>query len=162
VEPPETEPIGLQLTRVAKVVSRAVDQALERADGSLPQWLVLVSVKRATHGAQRTIAESIGIEDATLTHHLNRMESAGLLTRRRDPRNRRVHLVELTEAGDARFISLLATVVAFDAQLRRDFSVRDLRLLGRLLDHMARNAVPQATRTSTTSATARSHVRPKG
>jgi DNA-binding transcriptional MocR family regulator len=43
---------------------------------------------------QRQIAESIGIQGATLTHHLNAMEADGVVTRRRDPTNRRVHVVE--------------------------------------------------------------------
>ena len=34
------------------------------------------------------------------------MEADGLLTRRRDPANRRVHVVELTAAGDAAFLSV--------------------------------------------------------
>ena len=68
------------------------------------------------------------------------MEAAGLITRRRDPQNRRVHQVHLTESGEALFTSLLATVTAFDAQLRRDFSDRELNVLSRALDRMARNA----------------------
>ena len=41
-------------------------------------WLVLVSLKRQRHGAQRELADAVGIEGPTLTHHLNRMETAGL------------------------------------------------------------------------------------
>jgi MarR family transcriptional regulator for hemolysin len=137
--PPDVEPIGLHLARVAKVVSRAFDDALEAAGGSLPQWLVLVSLKHGAHGAQRAIAESIGIESATLTHHLNRMETAGLIVRRRDPNNRRVHQVELTDAGEATFRRLRLEVARFDARLRQELPARDLAQLGRLLDRMARN-----------------------
>ena len=43
--PPVAEPIGLQVTRTAKLLSRAFDDALAEAGGSLPVWLVLVSVK---------------------------------------------------------------------------------------------------------------------
>ncbi len=42
------------------------------------------------------------------------MESAGLVTRRRDPANRRLHLVELTPAGDALFLRLRDAATAFD------------------------------------------------
>jgi len=63
---------------------RAFDAALAGAGGSLPVWLILLSVKVQRHGAQREIAEAVGIEGPTLTHHLNRMENAGLLTRTRD------------------------------------------------------------------------------
>ena len=42
----------------------------------MPVWLVLVSLKARSHGTQRNLAEAMGIEGPTLTHHLNRMEAA--------------------------------------------------------------------------------------
>ena len=136
---PDTEPIGLLLTRTAKVVSRAFDEALTEAGGSLPTWLVLVSLKGQEHGAQRELAEAVGIEGPTLTHHLNRMEADGLVTRRRDPDNRRVHRVELTDDGEAAFRRLLQTVAAFDARLRAGFSDRELTELRGLLERLPTN-----------------------
>ena len=136
---PEQEPLGLHLARTAKAASRAFDDALVAAGGSLPQWLILVELKSRTHGTQRTIARAIGIEGPTLTHHLNKMEAAGLVTRQRDPENRRVHQVALTDAGEARFSSLLATVVAFDERLRRNLGERDVARLHGLLDRLLDN-----------------------
>ena len=138
---PDAEPIGLLLTRTAKVVSRAFDEALTKADGSLPTWLVLVSLKAQAHGAQRDLAEAVGVEGPTLTHHLNRMEADGLVTRRRDPDNRRVHRVELTGDGEATFQRLLQTVAAFDARLRAGFSERELTALRGQLDRLHVNVV---------------------
>lgn len=137
--PPDHEPIGLHLTRVARAVSRAFDSVLADAGGSLPVWLILVSLKAQTHGAQSEIAAAIGIEGATLTHHLNRMEAAGLVNRRRDPANRRVQQVEITAAGEKLFLALLQRVVAFDRQLRAGLNERDLTQLGRHLDRLAAN-----------------------
>lgn len=137
---PDVEPIGLQLARTAKTVSRAFDDALSHRDGSLPIWLVLVSLKSAEHGAQRDLARAVGIEGPTLTHHLNRMETAGLVTRTRRPDNRRVHDVTLTEAGEATFQELLRTVSEFDEQLRAGFTSRDLATLSRLLERLSTNA----------------------
>ena len=137
---PTTEPIGLELTRTAKAVTRAFDEALAEVGGSLPTWLVLVSLKRGTHRAQRELAAAVGIEGPTLTHHLNRMEAAGLVTRRRDPANRRVHRVELTEAGEATFAHLREAVVAFDERLRRGFTDRRLTALHDSLDRLRTNA----------------------
>ena len=70
-----------------------------RAGGSGPMWLVLISLKTRPRASQRELADAVGIREATLTHHLNAMDTSGLITRRRDPENRRVHLVELTPAG---------------------------------------------------------------
>jgi MarR family transcriptional regulator for hemolysin len=139
VGPPDAEPIGLLLARTAKVVSRAFDDALTEAGGSLPTWLVLVSLNGQEHGAQRELAEAVGIEGPTLTHHLNRMEADGLVTRRRDPDNRRVHRVALTDEGEAAFRRLLRTVAAFDARLRAGFSDRELRALRGVLDRLRTN-----------------------
>ena len=117
--PPAREPVGLVLARTAKVVSRAFDDALVEAGGSLPTWLVLVSLQQGRPAAQRELAEAVGVEGPTLTHHLNRMEAAGLVTRTRDPANRRAHRVELTEAGQDAFRRLVGAVRAFDRRLRR-------------------------------------------
>src|SRR5246127_706506 len=98
---PAHRPLGLHLTRISKTVSRPFDDTLAEAGGSLPVWLVLISLKSRPLASQRELAEAVGIQGATLTHHLDAMESAGLVTRRRDPANRRLHLVELTPAGEA-------------------------------------------------------------
>jgi len=129
--PPARPPIGLQLTRAARSVSRAFDDALAEAGGSLPVWLVLISLKSQQPGNQRELADAVGIREATLTHHLNAMDAQGLVTRRRDPANRRVHLVELTEAGEAAFLRLRSAAAGFDQRLvhvRRALRQRDRSL----------------------------------
>ena len=136
---PERPPIGLQLARAAKSVSRAFDDALAEAGGSLPVWLVLISLKSRPLGNQRELADAVGIREATLTHHLNAMDAQGLVTRRRDPANRRVHLVELTEAGEAAFARLREAAFAFNERLRRGFTEDDLAGLEEQLRRLEHN-----------------------
>ena len=138
------DPIGLHLARVAKLASRAFDDALAEVGGSLPMWLILVSLKSQRHGAQRELAEAVGIEGPTLTHHLNRMETAGLVTRTRDAENRRIHRVDLTKEGEAMFQRLLATVVAFDKRLRAGFSKNDIAALNGFLERLRANVTGAA------------------
>jgi MarR family transcriptional regulator, transcriptional regulator for hemolysin len=136
---PLRPPIGLQLSRSARSVSRAFDDALARAGGSLPVWLVLISLKSRPLRNQRELADAVGIREATLTHHLNAMDAQGLLTRRRDPANRRMHLVELTEAGEAAFLRLRDAAVAFDQRLRRGISGEEAEMLDGLLRRLEAN-----------------------
>jgi len=136
---PARLPVGLQLAQAAKAVSRAFDDALAQAGGSVPVWLVLISVKSRQAASQRELAAAAGIQGATLTHHLNAMESAGLVTRRRDPENRRTHLVELTPAGDALFLRLRDAAMAFDQQLRSGLSGTDIDQLEQLLTRLRGN-----------------------
>ncbi len=136
---PAHEPLGLRLTKVSRVVSRAFDDALAGAGGSLPVWLVLISLKSGQLASQRELAGAVGIQGATLTHHLNAMESAGLVTRRRDPQNRRQHLVELTPDGDALFLRMRDTAMAFDKRLRTGLTEGEIGQLEALLTRLREN-----------------------
>jgi MarR family transcriptional regulator for hemolysin len=136
---PAREPLGLRLTRVSRTVSRAFDDALAEAGGSLPVWVVLISLKGGQIASQRELAGAVGIQGATLSHHLNAMESAGLVTRRRDPRNRRLHVVELTPDGDALFARLREAAAAFDRRLRAGLTEHDADRLEALLDRLRDN-----------------------
>jgi MarR family transcriptional regulator, transcriptional regulator for hemolysin len=139
---PAHTPLGLHLTRVSRAASRAFDDALAEAGGSLPVWLVLVSLKGGGLASQRELAEAVGVKGATLTHHLNTMESAGLVIRRRDPANRRLHRVEMTPDGDALFYRLRIAAMAFDKRLRTGFSESEVTQLETLLTRLRDNVTP--------------------
>ncbi|HWC37160.1 MAG TPA: MarR family transcriptional regulator [Acidimicrobiales bacterium] len=136
---PARPPIGLHLTSAARIVGRAFDDALGEAEGSLPVWLVSVNLKRNSRANQREIAEAMGISEATLTHHLNAMEADGLVTRHRDPTNRRVHLIQLTDAGEAAFVRLRDAASTFDRRLRRGLGQDEVDQLHDLLTRLAAN-----------------------
>lgn len=136
-------PLGMRLANTAKAVSQAFDDALAAAGGSRSSWLVLMSLKNRPVANQRELATAVGIQGATLTQHLNTMENDGLVTRRRDPDNRRVHLVELTDHGEAAFHRMRKAAVAFDRRLRSDLSDNDIAHLERLLGRLHDNATDQ-------------------
>lgn len=138
-EDPRGAPLGLELARTGRLVSQAFDRALAEHGGSLPVWQVLVTLRSGSGRLQRAIAEAIGIESATLTHHLNRMERDGLVIRRRAADNRRTHIVELTDDGVAMFHRLLEGVIAFDTQLRAGLGADDLAALHGLLARVRTN-----------------------
>jgi len=141
---PRLQPVGLDVARTGRLLGRAFDDELAAAGGSLPVWLVVLALTRGDHTMQRAIAEEVGIEGATLTHHLNRMEAAGLVTRRRTPENRRSQVVELTEAGRQLFATLREAVGDFDRRLTRGFAPAELETLRVLLERLRANIAPPA------------------
>jgi MarR family transcriptional regulator for hemolysin len=70
------------------------------------------------------------------------METAGPITRRRDPASRRIHVVELTEAGESSFGRLRAAAFAFDAQLRQNVTEDEVAPLESMLGRLAANVAP--------------------
>src|SRR2546425_13308408 len=61
---PAHQPLGLHLTRVSRTISRAFDDALAEAGGSLPVWLGLISLKSGQLASQRELAEAGGGQGA--------------------------------------------------------------------------------------------------
>ena len=141
---PFPEPIGLRLNQAARAVERAFDKALAEAGGSLPVWLILLNLKIHKPANQQELAKAVGVREATLTHHLNAMDARGLVTRTRDPANRRFQVVTMTEAGEAAFLRLRSAAMAFNARLSTGLTGADLDTLAALLSQLAANVGAEA------------------
>jgi MarR family transcriptional regulator for hemolysin len=139
---PAGAPIGLQLATTSKAVSRAFNDVLAEAGGSLPVWLVLSSLKSEDWPTQLELARAVGIEGPTLTRHLDGLEEAGLVVRQRDVQDRRAVRVELTPAGETMFEQLLKAVIAFSGRLTAGIPEEELdrtrRTLARLEENVRR------------------------
>jgi MarR family transcriptional regulator for hemolysin len=132
-------PIGLALSRASRIVARAFDETLNRAGGSLPVWLVLLHLTVDDVATQRALADTLGLREATLSHHLAAMEADGLITRRRDESNRRVQVVALTDDGRRRFGELRDAAVAFDVRLREGVADADVATAAGVLARLSAN-----------------------
>lgn len=139
MNPPRQAPIGLALAGTAKRVSRAFDDALADAGGSRPVWLILLALKAQHPETQGELAAAVDIRGATLTHHLDRMEKDGLVSREPVPGNRRSQRVELTPKGEKKFLRLRDAAVAHDERLRRGLSEKELDAARAVLARMAEN-----------------------
>jgi MarR family transcriptional regulator for hemolysin len=137
--PPTAEPIGRVLDSTSKLLSRAFDQHLAEAGGTRPGWLVLVALKQQRWRTQQDLAAAVGIEGPTLTHHLDAMEKAGLIERARDPDDRRIVRVELTDAGEQLFVQLAQAALGFDQRLREGVSDKELETVRRVLERLREN-----------------------
>ena len=138
--PPRRTPIGLKLATTSKKVSRAFDEALVAVGGSRPLWLILdlpLSSRRLA-SQQEELASAVGdpgrpLSPTTSTPWRRRI----WVTRRRDPRNRRVHVVELTTKGDAAFHRMRGAAADFDRRLRVGLAETDMARLADLLNRLA-------------------------
>lgn len=74
---------------------------LEPLGLTYPQYLVMLAVWEKSPRTVGEISAALGLEPATLTPVLKRLEANGLLTRRRDPADERRVLVQPTVEGTA-------------------------------------------------------------
>jgi MarR family transcriptional regulator for hemolysin len=103
---------------------------------------VLSAVQTTEVATQGELAAAVGIRQPTLTHHLDGLERAGLVTRTRDAGNRRVQRIVVTEAGEQLFLRLRRAAAAFEGRLRAGLDEDDVRTLRRLLAQLEENARP--------------------
>ncbi len=134
--------LGILVSRSARTLDRALDEALASAGGSLATWLVLQALGTGEHATQAELARAVGVRQPTLTHHLDSLERSGFVTRQRDAGDRRAQRVLLTDDGRRLFVRLRRTAAAFDGQLRAGLTAADVDRLGRLLAQLVENARP--------------------
>jgi DNA-binding MarR family transcriptional regulator len=74
---------------------------LEPLGLTYPQYLVMLALWERAPSTIGALGEALGLDSATLTPLLKRMEAGGLVTRRRDAADERRVLVEPTARGQA-------------------------------------------------------------
>ena len=135
--------LGILVSRSARSLDRALDQALTAAGGSLATWLVLQTLGTGERPTQAEVARVVGVRQPTLTHHLDSLERSGFVTRHRDAGDRRAQQVRLTDEGRRLFVRLRRVAAAFDGQLRAGLADDEVAVLERLLRQLVDNATAE-------------------
>jgi len=91
--------LGFLLARIGRRVWARLEQTLEPF-GLRPRHLVVMMELRDTGPtSQQALLEQLGFDPATLVALLNHLDEKGYVSRRRDPADRRRHIVALTSRG---------------------------------------------------------------
>jgi DNA-binding MarR family transcriptional regulator len=67
--------------------------------------------------SQQALADRVGVDPTKLVGLLNALEGRNLVLRRRDPADRRRHIVENSNEGEARLDAALAAAAAIEDEL---------------------------------------------
>lgn len=95
-----SEPLGYLISDVSRLLRREFDSRARRIGVTRAQWRTLSLLKRRPGCNQGMIAEMLEVEPITVARMIDRLEEAGLVERRRDPADRRVWRIHLTDAAE--------------------------------------------------------------
>lgn len=127
--------LGYALRRTQSAVFSDFAATFSTAGAALTpgEFGLLVLVERNAGLSQMTLARALGIDRSTLVPILDRLQSRGLLVRRRSPTDGRTHALALTPAGDKALVCFTGLVRAHEKRIASRLSTAEtLRLIGLL------------------------------
>jgi DNA-binding MarR family transcriptional regulator len=128
---------GFLLKRLGTIVKDRTIDAYDGA-GASPYWYgVLAVLDEGTRETQATIADALCYDRSYLVGVLDDLESAGMVERRRDPADRRRHVVTITPAGKKELVKLRALHERIDGEVFATLTTAELKMLTELLAKLA-------------------------
>ena len=136
---PQVEQIVTVLGRLNRRMSVAHTRRLSTLGISNSDWEVLKSllvVGRPYQLGPGELAKRLGLTPAAMTHRIDRMVSAGLVTRERDESNRVRVIIALTDEGRGKWLETMRLASSFERDLLQDLSPEDRTALGTMLQRL--------------------------
>jgi DNA-binding MarR family transcriptional regulator len=125
--------LGLLLARNGQVTNARIREALGVTGLTTRHGMTLMHLSDGGPVSQQALIELVGVDPSVLVAILNDLEGHGLAQRRRDPTDRRRHLVEITPAGADMLITVDAAIAAVEHDLFADLAIDEVAHLRELL-----------------------------
>jgi DNA-binding MarR family transcriptional regulator len=130
------------LARVGYGFKARAIEAVEAAGFSLYDYSVLALLGEEARKAQATIADALMLDRSQLVGILDSLEERGLVERKRDPNDRRRHLVSLTADGRRQLGRLRAIVDEVQDELLAPLDAESRETLHGLVLQLTRHHYP--------------------
>src|SRR5271155_3900486 len=119
--------LGFLVHDVSRLRRSTVDRALKPLGVTRSQWWVLAFLSRADGMSQVALAEELDLGKVALGGLVDRLEKAGLVTRKFDKIDRRVKRVHLTKASRSLIAEIRASVSVTEKEIIERIDDADLK-----------------------------------
>jgi DNA-binding MarR family transcriptional regulator len=124
------------LARLGRVAARHLGERLAETGLKPPEAVILTTLREVGPMTQQALGERLHIDPSNLVAFLNSLEKDELVVRRRDPDDRRRHIVEITEQGLERCPACLGPVAELEDELLAGLSDQEQRVLNSMLSRV--------------------------
>jgi DNA-binding MarR family transcriptional regulator len=125
------------LAHLGRVAKRQFAEALEPTGLKGPQAFALMRLRDLGPISQQDLADTLDLDPSKLVALLNDLESDGLAERRRDPCDRRRHIVEISARGHDRLADADRVMADFEGEFFSGLAAGELLELQGLLARVA-------------------------
>ncbi|MER6945379.1 MarR family winged helix-turn-helix transcriptional regulator [Nonomuraea sp. NPDC000554] len=124
---------GLVLAYSGQIANVRIKKAMAQHGLKPAHGHVLLLLSEQGARSQQSLAETLGVDPSVLVAILNDLESDELAVRRRDPADRRRHIVEISARGKQLVTEIQTAIAAVEATLFADLDADEIATLHRLL-----------------------------
>ncbi|MFD7229785.1 MarR family winged helix-turn-helix transcriptional regulator [Streptomyces sp. NPDC059881] len=125
--------LGFLLARHGAITDSRVRHAFESCGLAPREGATLILLGKSGFMSQQALAAALEVDPSVMVGILNELESARLLERRRDPSDRRRHIVTVTEEGRRTLTKAHEAVADVERELFGDLSPEEIATLRGLL-----------------------------
>lgn len=137
-----TDSLGFLISDVSRLLRKRFDERARLIGVTRQQWRTLSVLMRHEGSNQGMLAELLEVEPITLGRMIDRLEEAGWVERRRDPGDRRVWRIHLTDAAQPILLQLKGIADSLFVDAAEDISATDQAKLHALLEKLRDNLNP--------------------
>jgi MarR family transcriptional regulator, organic hydroperoxide resistance regulator len=105
----------------------------ERHGIQLRDYIVLSALDKTPNLTQVELAKALGLDKTTLMSQLDRLERMGLVVRRSDPRDRRIRIPEITQAGNTLRVKVANACDTVETSVLNSFSQDHVQIFRQML-----------------------------
>ena len=119
----------------ARLWRLALDKRLKHLGIGQSGWMTIAMIAKSGEPmSQRALADLVGVEGPSMVSMLDRLERDGFVVRAPSAQDRRVKLVQLTDAGRTVYAEVMKEATAFRADLLADVDPAALAAATTLLE----------------------------
>jgi MarR family transcriptional regulator, lower aerobic nicotinate degradation pathway regulator len=131
------------LKRIGFAAKDRSHAAFEGSGLSAFHYAVLALLEESPRETQAQIADALGYDRSLIVRLLDELEERELVLRKRDPEDRRRHVVKLTPAGRSMLVELRAIVQRLEDEFLAPLSAGEQETLHALLTKLATHHDPR-------------------
>ena len=132
----EVEGIVDRMNGLNRRIRRSLNAVIAEHGLTFEEWDVLGALRQAGPPFRRSagsLAKRTELSSGAMTNRLDRLEKAGLVKRLSDPDDRRGVLVELTDAGEKKWLATAQVQAAYENSIGAALNKREKEQLNSLL-----------------------------
>jgi DNA-binding MarR family transcriptional regulator len=132
-QPTATDQLVFLLAKHGQIMNLRLRQALDVSGLSPRHGAALMRLAQAGPTSQQGLIEALAVDASALVAILNDLERDGLVERRRDPADRRRHIVQITSSGTRAVRAVEQAIAEVERDAFADLDQAEVAQLQRLL-----------------------------